>query len=232
MNRLENKSASDYRFCSPTELIGPTKSLTARRQTAPTNGNGNLQTILPDVPVVLAKRPACDNGDGAARLGNNGSESARRIEQCIAYMREHLDRPLPVAKLAAVANVSPSHFFALFKRQTGCAPMDYFTRLRMQQARRLLDATPASVKEVAAALGYEDPFYFSRVFKSVNRVPPSEYRMLQKRPRDPGVKPLNSAALPASKSPNNGTVYSIKENLCYLGSTTSATRSFYRISSP
>jgi hypothetical protein len=35
-----------------------------------------------------------------------------------------------------------------------------------------------SVKEVAATLGYDDPFYFSRIFKSVNRVAPSEYRLL------------------------------------------------------
>ncbi|HXC99652.1 MAG TPA: helix-turn-helix transcriptional regulator, partial [Verrucomicrobiae bacterium] len=62
------------------------------------------------------------------------------------------------------------------KQRTGCAPMDYFTRLRMRHACRLLSSGSASVKEVAAALGYGDPFYFSRVFKSVNKVPPSKYR--------------------------------------------------------
>jgi hypothetical protein len=49
----------------------------------------------------------------------------------------------------------------------------------MQHACRLLDETGLSVKEVAAALGYDDPFYFSRIFKSVNRVAPSEYRLLK-----------------------------------------------------
>ena len=98
------------------------------------------------------------------------------MERSIAYMADHINEPLQVATLAAMANVSPSHFFALFKKRTGCPPMDYFTRLRMRQAGRLLDSTPASVKEVAAALGYDDPFYFSRVFKSVHHVPPSRYR--------------------------------------------------------
>jgi len=46
----------------------------------------------------------------------------------------------------------------------------------MRQASELLETTSASVKEVAAALGYDDPFYFSRVFKSVHKVPPSRYR--------------------------------------------------------
>jgi transcriptional regulator GlxA family with amidase domain len=111
--------------------------------------------------------------------GSCESETVRKIEQSIAYMLRHLDEPLQVATLAARASISPSHFFALFKRQIGCAPIDYFIRLRMQHACRLLDETVMSVKEVAATLGYEDPFYFSRIFKSVNRVAPSEYRLLR-----------------------------------------------------
>jgi len=103
-----------------------------------------------------------------------------RIEQSIAYMVRHLNKPLKVATLAAQANISPSHFFALFKRRIGSAPIDYFTRLRMQRACRLLEQTPLSVKEVAAELGYDDPFYFSRVFKSVNRMAPSDYRAAQR----------------------------------------------------
>jgi AraC-like DNA-binding protein len=103
----------------------------------------------------------------------------QKIEQSIAYMLQHLDEPLQVATLAAQANISASHFFALFKRQTGCAPIDCFIRLRMQHACRLLDETGLSVKEVAATLGYDDPFYFSRIFKTVNHVAPSEYRLLR-----------------------------------------------------
>ncbi len=113
------------------------------------------------------------------------SETVRKIEQSIAYMMRHLDEPLQVATLAAQANISASHFFALFKRQTGCAPIDCFIRLRMRHACRLLDETVMSVKEVAATLGYDDPFYFSRIFKSVNGVAPTEYRLLKNGAREP-----------------------------------------------
>jgi len=116
------------------------------------------------------------------------SEAVRKIEQSITYMLRHLDESLQVATLAARASICPSHFFALFKRRTGRAPMDYFTHLRMQYACRLLDATTLNVKEVAAALGYDDPFYFSRVFKAVNHIPPSRYRALQKQP-SPVLRP-------------------------------------------
>jgi transcriptional regulator GlxA family with amidase domain len=105
---------------------------------------------------------------------DGGPES--RIQQCITFMRQHLDQPLQVATLAARASTSPSHFFVLFKRVTGSPPIDYFIRLRMQRACQLLEAGLLPVKDVAAAVGYEDPFYFSRVFKSMHQVAPSHYR--------------------------------------------------------
>ena len=123
-------------------------------------------------------KPAMQNNAGY-QVESCESEAVRKIEQSITYMLRHLDESLQVATLAAQANISPSHFFALFKRQTGCAPIDCFIRLRMQHACRLLEETVLSVKEVAATLGYDDPFYFSRIFKSVIRVAPSEYRLLK-----------------------------------------------------
>jgi AraC-like DNA-binding protein len=109
------------------------------------------------------------------------ADAAQKIRQSIAYMSEHLDQPLQVAALAAKANISQSHYFALFKRHIGSTPIDYFTQLRMQRACHLLGATTMSVKGVAAALGYDDPFYFSRVFRSVQGVAPSDYRLAQSR---------------------------------------------------
>jgi AraC-like DNA-binding protein len=123
-------------------------------------------------------KPAMQNNAGY-QVESCESEAVRKIEQSITYMLRHLDESLQVATLAAQANISASHFFALFKRRIGCAPIDCFIRLRMQHACRLLDETVMSVKEVAATLGYDDPFYFSRIFKSVIRVAPSEYRLLK-----------------------------------------------------
>jgi len=104
------------------------------------------------------------------------SDHERKIEQSLDYMLRHLDQPLQAATLASMASLSLSHYFALFKRMMGCAPIDYFIRLRMRHACHLLTSTSLNIKEVAAALGYDDPFYFSRVFKSINGVPPSDYR--------------------------------------------------------
>ncbi len=104
------------------------------------------------------------------------SQIADRIRRSIVYMLAHLDEPLQISALAAQANVSPSHYFALFKQQIGRPPIDFFIHLRMDHARELLDSTSSSVKEIAAIVGYHDQFYFSRVFKSVHRMAPTEYR--------------------------------------------------------
>jgi transcriptional regulator GlxA family with amidase domain len=140
-------------------------------------------------------QPAMQNNAGH-RMESCESEAVRKIEQSIAYMLRHLDEPLQVTTLAARASISPSHFFALFKRRVGCAPIDYFIRLRMQHACRLLDETSLNVKEVAAALGYDDQFYFSRVFKAINNVPPSRYRIARSNDCESRENPGRSLVMP------------------------------------
>ncbi|HUA65951.1 MAG TPA: AraC family transcriptional regulator [Alphaproteobacteria bacterium] len=134
------------------------------------------------------------NGTGANDALDADSDNAGRIGRSIAYMVEHLNQPLQVSTLAAQASVSTSHFFALFKRQMGTAPIDFFIRLRMNHARELLDSTRSSIKEIAAAMGYDDPFYFSRVFKSVHQVAPAEYRR-RNAPATPPIQPESGRSI-------------------------------------
>lgn len=121
-------------------------------------------------------------------------ELDKKISRTIGYMRGSLGQPMQVSQLARMANISSSHFFAVFKQFTGFAPIDFFIRLRMRRASELLETTNLSVKEVAAALGYEDPFYFSRVFKSVHKVAPSEYRNLTTEGRETQAGPTGFRA--------------------------------------
>jgi len=58
--------------------------------------------------------------------------------------------------------------------------MDYFIRLRLHRACQLLDTTELSIAQIAARVGYDDSFYFSRHFKAVHGMTPSQYRKLGK----------------------------------------------------
>ncbi len=104
------------------------------------------------------------------------SDSVQKVAEGIIYMSEHLDQPMRVSALAALANLSPAHFSALFKEQTGCSPRDYLHLLRIHRACQLLRSSTLNVKEIATRLGYQDQFHFSRQFKAFQGVSPSEYR--------------------------------------------------------
>lgn len=106
--------------------------------------------------------------------------TTQKVEQSIAFMKQHLDRAANVASFAAMANLSESHYRSLFKNQTGYSPMDYFIRLRVHKACQLLDTTDLSVKEVARLTGFNDALYFSRAFKSVIGLSPAKYRLQHK----------------------------------------------------
>ena len=109
------------------------------------------------------------------------AEPARiAVARSIERMRERLDQPVQLAEIAAEAGLSVSHYSTLFRAQTGFSPIDYFLRMRMQQAAQLLDTTDLSVKAIAMQLGYEDPLYFSRLFRAVNEHSPIDYRKLRK----------------------------------------------------
>lgn len=107
--------------------------------------------------------------------------SAReRVAASIETLRHDWMRPHRLEELATAAGMSVTHYSALFRRHTGFAPIDFVIRLRVQHACRLLDTSKRSVAEVAASVGYDDPYYFTRCFRRVMGCAPRSYRNVQK----------------------------------------------------
>lgn len=99
-----------------------------------------------------------------------------RIDKSIGFMKSHLREPLDVGALAALANLSRSHYTTLFRRVTGYAPLNYLNHLRMQRAVELLNTTDWPIKNISELLGFSDQFYFSRAFTKMHNHSPSEHR--------------------------------------------------------
>ena len=97
-------------------------------------------------------------------------------ENIRALMQEHIHGQLNLDALAAESRVSKFHFSKKFKAYSGQSPIQYFIHMKMQRACYLLDSTQQSVKQLAAALGYDDAYYFSRLFKKVIGLSPAQYR--------------------------------------------------------
>ncbi|MGG4146569.1 AraC family transcriptional regulator [Paenibacillus algorifonticola] len=98
------------------------------------------------------------------------------IEQAIQYMKDQLEGHLTLEDLVTRTRISKQHLNHLFKQSTGYAPIDYYLRLKMQRAGQLFDLTDQSVKAVSLSLGFKDPYYFSRLFKKIIGVSPTDYR--------------------------------------------------------
>lgn len=98
-------------------------------------------------------------------------------ERLRAIMQEHIHGQLNLDALAASATLSKYHFTKKFKALSGQSPIQYFINMKIQRACYLLDSTSQPVKQVAAAVGYDDAYYFSRLFKKVIGLSPSEYRV-------------------------------------------------------
>ena len=103
------------------------------------------------------------------------------INETILYMRKELGTRLTVEDMASRQHLSASHFTSLFRKATGMSPLDYFIHLKLQKACQLLYHSDVKVRNVALTLGYEDPYYFSRLFRKYMNISPDQYRILRRK---------------------------------------------------
>lgn len=97
------------------------------------------------------------------------------VRNAITYLIETYDHPFNAARTAATVNISQSHLRALFDKWLGESPRQFHTRYRIDQAKRLLREQQLQISEVALQVGFDDTHYFSRVFKRMTGVSPSQY---------------------------------------------------------
>ena len=102
------------------------------------------------------------------------------VEDTILFMKENVAKKITRHAIAEQCGLSASHFSMIFKAKTGRPPMDYLIYLRIQKSCQLLDATNKRIKEIALTVGYDDPYYFSRIFKKVMGVSPAQYKKILK----------------------------------------------------
>ena len=87
------------------------------------------------------------------------------VQLAVQHMRSHFSQGNVLRGLPKTAGLHPKYFRSLFRRTTGVTPGNYLIRLRMRAARYYQHETAMRVKEVAAAVGYRDAFYFSRMYR-------------------------------------------------------------------
>ena len=100
----------------------------------------------------------------------------QRVQAVIRLMEENLRAELPLGRLAESVNLSPSRLHQLFKNATGTSPARHLKSLRLAEAKRLLETTFLSVKEIRISVGMDDESHFTRDFRRAYGCTPTEYR--------------------------------------------------------
>ena len=91
------------------------------------------------------------------------------------YINEHVSERLSLNEVAAVFGISPNYLSQLFSKYNDTGFSEYINICKITEAKRLLEEENMKVYEAAEALGFESAFYFSKVFKRVEGVSPTEY---------------------------------------------------------
>ena len=100
------------------------------------------------------------------------------MEHAMRYFQEHYNEPIIIEDYTQSRGMSVSWFLRNFKQTTNTSPMQYILNLRINNAVRLLENTDYNITEIGAIVGYDNPLYFSRIFKKQKGVSPSDYRKL------------------------------------------------------
>ena len=105
-------------------------------------------------------------------------QKTKPVRSAMVYVEENYQNPMRLEDVAAYVNLNPVYFSNIFKRETGENFTDYLTKYRMEEAKRLLRDTGNTIREIAEQTGYTDTRYFSKLFKKVVGIKPSEYRKI------------------------------------------------------
>ena len=130
--------------------------------------------------------------DGLAPPRNPAN--AERIARSLEHMHRHYHQPIRILDLADIEHLSISRYCTVFRECMGVSPQNFLINLRLRTAIDLMRSTDLSVKQIARRVGFEDPLYFSRVFKARKSVPPSAF--MNSAGRETLISPTGASSAP------------------------------------
>lgn len=98
------------------------------------------------------------------------------MDAAVRYFHENYNKPISIEEYAVAHHMSVSWFIRNFKEYTNSTPAQYILSLRISNAHTLLENTSYNITEISNIVGYDNPLYFSRIFKKQSGISPSEFR--------------------------------------------------------
>lgn len=130
---------------------------------------------LNTIPEIIHWLTALEQGLCRYLTRNEDHRNHRLVAKAKKYIMEHYAGDLNLNEIANALSISPGYFSTIFKQYTGVGFTDYVTEIKIEQAKKLLRETDYKIYEISNMLNYQNAYYFSKVFKKVTGMTPSEF---------------------------------------------------------
>lgn len=152
------------------EFMTSARHLVTESQRPTEFGHGLLiqAMVVEQLCLLLRALPLNSVSSDYLAVGDEGGTKADRtalVSAATYYLEAHYNEDLPLGALADTLHVSAAYLSRTFKALQGESPSNYLMKLRLRRARDLLAQNQLTIAEVARSVGYQDPYYFSKLFK-------------------------------------------------------------------
>ncbi|TRO94536.1 AraC family transcriptional regulator [Glycocaulis profundi] len=131
-----------------------------------------VPALAPLIEREIIHRVLAGPQGGMLRQIASGQGRLGRVDRAVRHIRAHYREAVTIDELAGLAGMSPSAFHEHFREVTGMSPLQFRTRIRLHEARRLMLMDGAGAAEAGFAVGYESPSHFNRDYARVHGAPP------------------------------------------------------------
>lgn len=154
----------------------PGIALHYRRMLDALESPGPLTSLVVRTSLHLLLLDVLDAFEQSRRAGAGQRRYADRVTATIDLLHRHISDTPSIEDLASAVGLRPSYFREEFKNETGFSPVEFLTRLRVREARRLLAESDAPITEIAFRLGFNSSQYFATTFRKQTGMTPRDFR--------------------------------------------------------
>jgi len=130
--------------------------------------------------LLLVIREQCEPVNSSAGYAFESVNKKYVVEQIVNYFEDHYNEKISLDQIAENMYLSPFYISKIFKSETGDTPIRHLINIRLERAKQILeDGGGNSIQEVAASVGYDDAYHFSKLFKKRYGMPPSQIKRVK-----------------------------------------------------
>jgi len=133
-----------------------------------------ISLYISEIFVILT-RISLESFKFNIKLSSEG-ELNRFVQDAIIFIENNLSNPLSVNEISKHMDITPQYLIRLFNQKLGQSPIQYINHLRIEKSKYLIRTTSLTFKEICYSIGMENPHYFSRLFKKLEGITPSDFK--------------------------------------------------------